>query len=203
MNDYVEELMNHRKFVDMPEDELDDKLRKERSANPKGVFYNLCWMEMHAGYASLRYIMGSTPRFHLVGISPSGFVWGSRKYDTLDMLLNEFKKNPRGASTARRLPPTSTDSEPPRPAEPRASRWGSRPPPPSAPPPPAWGAAPAAPPPAPQWGTATASSNGQWNQPPPPTTTGYGRPPPPGYGRPPPPGAPPPYQRPPAPPGYP
>eukprot|EP00980_Cylindrotheca_fusiformis_P020319 scaffold7344_cov145-Cylindrotheca_fusiformis.AAC.17 len=201
MNDFVEELINHRKFVDMAEDEVDEKLRKERTANPKGFYYNVCWMEMHPGYASLRYIMSTTPRFHLIGISPNGFVWGSKKYANLDILLNDFKKNPRGSSTARRPAQRPTDSQPPRPAEPRASRWGSRPPPPSAPPPSAWGSTPAAPPPAPQWrSAAAASSGGQWNQPPPPT--GYGGPPPPAYNRPPPPGAPPPY-RPPAPPGYP
>jgi len=201
MNDYVEELVNHRKFIDVPEDELDEKLRKEKSANPKGIFYNICWMELHPGYASLRFILSSTTRAHPIGISPNGFVWGAKKYPNLDRLLNDFKKNPRSSSTAKR-PVNPSDVQPPKPNEPRASRWGSRPPPPSAPPP-AWGSqVTAQAPPAQQWGAASASAQGQWDRPPPPPA-GYGQPPPPTYGRPPPPGGPPSYSRPPAPPNYP
>lgn len=192
--------MNHRKFVNMPEDELDEKLRKEKTKNPKGIFYNICWMEMHPGYASLRFILSSTTRAHPIGISPSGFVWGAKKFANLDRLLNDFKKNPRGSSTSKR-PASSSGAQPPKPTEPRASRWGSRPPPPSAAATPAWGSA-TQPPPAQQWGVAAASAQGQWDRPPPPTA-GYGQPPPPTYNRPPPPGGPPPYSRPPAPPNHP
>ncbi|CAJ1945658.1 unnamed protein product [Cylindrotheca closterium] len=199
MNDYVEELMSHRKFADMPEDELDEKLRKEKTANPKGIFYNICWMEMHPGYASLRFILSSTTRAHPIGISPNGFVWGTIKYPNLDKLLNDFKKNPRGSSTGKRTA-SSSGAQSQKPTEPRASRWGSRPPPPSAPPP-SWGSQSAAQPaPAQQWGAASATAQGQWDRPPPPAA-GYGQPPPPSYG--PPPGGPPPYSRPPAPPNYP
>ena len=190
--------MNHRKFVDMPEDELDERLRKEKTANPKGIFYNICWMEMHPGYACLRFILSSTTRAHPIGISPNGFVWGTIKYPNLDKLLNDFKKNPRGSSTTKR-PASSNGAQPQKPTEPRASRWGSRPPPPSAPPP-AWGSQSAAQPPPAQWGAASASAQGQWDRPPPPAA-GYGQPPPPSYG--PPAGGPPPYSRPPAPPNYP
>lgn len=225
MNDYVEELLNHRKFVDMLEDDLDERLRKEKTKSPKGVFYNLCWMEMHPGYASLRFIMSSTPRHHAVGISPSGFVWGSKTYSSLDMLLNDFKKNPRGTSAAKRSAPASRPQvPPPKPppgGPPKPSRWGDKA---AAPPaPPAWGVPPAPPvQTAGGWnGAAAAASGGQWGQPPPPgmppPPTGYGRPPPPAgpppptFGRPPPPGPPPSYQQtsqyqyqqPPGPPGYP
>ena len=211
MNDYVEELVNHRKFIDLPEDELDEKLRKEKSSNPKGVFYNICWMEMHPGYGSLRYILSSTVRSHPIGISPNGFVWGTKTYSSLDILLNDFKKNPRGTSSSK---PAARRPAPPKPTEqgqPKPSRWGTRPPAPSAPPPPAWGSAPPVPPQQ-DWG-AVAS---EWNQRPPPPNlppppSGYGRPappsqpPPPSFNRPPPPRPPSDYrqdyQRPP-PPGY-
>ena len=201
MNDYVEELINHRKFVDLPEDELDDKLCAEKAKNPDGVFYNLCWMEMHPGYASLRFVLSSTPRQHPVGISPNGFVWGAKTYSSLDLLLNDFKKNPRGASVSRRpvAPSNRTQPPPPKPADgsaPKASRWGNKPPPPPAA---TWGQPPA--PPLPVAGfdgaAAAAASGGAWGQPPPP-----GMPPPPsGYGRPPPPARPPPpnFNRPPPP----
>jgi transcription elongation factor SPT6 len=203
MNDYVEELTNHRKFVDLPEDELDEKLRVQKTATPKGVFYNVCWMERHPGYATLHFILSSTPRAHPVGISPSGFVWGSKTYSSLDALLNEFKKNPRGTSVAKRPaarppPPKPLDGGPPKP-----SRWGNKPP---APAPSAWGQPPPIPAaPAGGWGAAAASGS-QWDRPPPPNMppppTGYGRPPPPSgqppppsFGRPPPPGPPPEYQQ--------
>ena len=133
MNDLVEELVNHRKFVDQSEDDLDEKLRAEKATNKNSIPYNVCWMEMHPGYSSLRFILSSTPRQHPIGISPNGFVWGVKNFKSLDLLLNEFKKNPRG---------TSTNAA-------KASRWGNKrqapapsrpaPPPPNLPPPPAYG----------------------------------------------------------------
>lgn len=191
MNDYVEEMMNHRKFVDLPEDELDEKLKSQKVKEPQGVFYNVCWMEMHPGYGSLRFILTNTPRHHPVGISPSGFVWGSKVYKSLDMLLNEFKKNPKGTSVARLpAPPASRQvAAKTEDGAPRASRWGSKAPP---PPPAAWGAPP--PPPAGGWGAPVAAAGASWQQPPPPPPVGaFGRPPPPTGIRPPP-GPPPQYQ---------
>lgn len=228
MNDYVEELINHRKFVDLPEDELDDRLRTEKNSNPNGVFYNVCWMEMHPGYASLRFILSATPRHHAIGISPNGFVWGSLTYSSLDLLLNDFKKNPRGASTAKRpVPPPASDRPQANPVKmedgaAKPSRWGNKTQAPSAP----WGQAP---PPAPQapggWGSAppVPAAPVTWGQPPPPglppppgpyRPPPPARPPPPSFNRPPPAGPPPPpppyqqnsqyqYQQPPPPPGYP
>lgn len=183
MNDLVDELTNHRKFLDLSEDELDEKLKSEKAANKNSIPYNLCWMEMHPGYASLRFILSSTPRQHPVGMSPNGFVWGSKTYKNLDLLLNEFKKNPRGTATHK--PPASASTS-------KGSRWGTkRPPAPSIPP---------GPPPGPPPPVST------WNQPPPlhVHAAAYGHapqsnlpPPPPAYGRPPPPSGPPPSYRPP------
>jgi transcription elongation factor SPT6 len=194
MNDLVEEVANHRKFVDLPEDELDEKLRAQKSSNPNSIPYSICWMEMHPGYASLRFVLSSTPRHHPIGISPHGFVWGTKTFKSLDLLLNDFKKNPRGTSAKK---PTSVS-----PAAPssnagsvaKASRWGTKrpPPPPGGPPPPAWNQAPQPP-------AAAVPTQMHYNHPPPPSM------------RPPPPGGPPPpqyqgnqnqypYQRPPPPP---
>lgn len=211
MNDFVEELTNHRKFIDIPEDELDDKLRAEKAKNPQGVFYNVCWMELHPGYASLRFILSNNPGHHPIGISPSGFVWGARTYKSLDLLLNDFKRNPKGISASRRPVPPATRPVAVVPkleddGAPRASRWGSKAP----APPVGWGVAQQAqrppPPPAGDWNAPVAAG---WQQAPPPPAGSYGRPPPPAS-RPPPPGPPPQYQQnpryqyhqPPAPPGY-
>ncbi|CAB9510636.1 Ty 6 homolog [Seminavis robusta] len=199
MNDYVEELTSHRKFLDLPEDEVDEKLQELKQKNPASIPYHLCWMEMHPGYASLRFVLSKTPRHHPVGISPKGFNWGSQCYSNLDKLLNEFKRNPRGVSTkssrSSSSPPRNNPAPPPRP-----SRWGAKPPPPSfgQPPPPA---APAAP--------AVGGSSG-WGapppRPPPPTfVQAPPRPPPPTFGQPPPRPPPPPrptFGRPPPPPTF-
>ncbi|KAL3925612.1 MAG: hypothetical protein SGILL_000286 [Bacillariaceae sp.] len=180
MNDLVEEMVNHRKFVDLSEDELDEILRAEKVSKPNSIPYNVCWMDMHPGYASLRFVLSSTPRQHPIGISSTGFIWGTKTFKSLDMLLNDFKKNPRGTSVSKRPPSAAPASSTA--ASARASRWGQRPPAPPGPPP---AAAPA------------------WNHPPPPPT--YGQPPPPNlpppptaYGaRPPPPAGPPPRYPPP------
>ena len=133
MNDFVEELTNHRKFVDLTEDELDTRLKEQKEANPSGIYYNICWDEIHPGYASLRVITGSTPRSHHIGIVWNGFTWGPNTYSNLDKLLNDFKKNPRGVSSNRSTA-SGTSSVPSAPvpstigdSAARRSRWGARP----------------------------------------------------------------------------
>lgn len=196
MNDYVEELISHRKFVDLPEDELDDKLRAEKAKNPKGVFYNVCWMELHPGYASLRFILNNTPRQHTVGISANGFVWGAKTYTSFDLLLNDFKKNPNGVSLAKRPAPPPSRPVAPKVEDPatRATRWGTKTP----DPPVGWGAVqqapprPPPPPPAGAWNAPPVAAGWQQQQPPPPPPPGGG-----GFARPPPPMRPPPMRPPP------
>jgi len=211
LNDRVEETMHHRKFLDGLEDEVDTKLRTQKSQNPGGMFYNLCWDEQHPGYASLRFITSNTPKSHAVGLSPDGFVWGAKTYSSWDRLLNDFKKNPRGphkssSSVSSSLQDSSRPATLPPPSRPaessRPSRWGSKSS--AAPAPPAqsrWGEAPPLPP---QngggWGApvAASASGSRWDRPPPPAG------PPPSFGGPPPPppGPPPSFGAPPPPPGY-
>lgn len=182
MNDYVEELINHRKFLDLPEDEVDEKLQEAKKKNPAAIPYHLCWMEMHPGYGSLRFLLAKTPRHHPVGISPKGYNWGSQCYSSLDKLLNDFKKNPRGVSSRSNRPPPPSDG-----GAPRASRWGARPP----PPPPAlggWSQPP--PPPLPQAPAIGGGFSNSYSAPPPPRPPPPNLPPP--MGLPPPPRPPPP-----------
>jgi len=184
MNDHVESLTSHRKFLDFPEDELDEKIKEEKRKSPGGIFYNICWMEMHPGYASLRFILGNNPRSHPIGITPEGFAWGAKVFPNLDKLLNEFKKNPRGVSSSSSrstqgsvisrstvqstmqssmqsgLQSNIQSSRVGGEVNARPSRWGARPPPPP-------GAPPAAPP----------VSNSGWGTRPPVPIAGYGVPP--------------------------
>ena len=114
MNDYVEELVNHRKFMDLPEDEVDDKLKEQKKANPKSIPYALCWMEMHPGYASLRFVSSTSPLSHPIGIAPNGFSWGANTFSSLDMLIDVFKRHPLGVAKpkdpSREPAPAPTDS---------------------------------------------------------------------------------------------
>jgi hypothetical protein len=222
MNDYIEELVIHRKFLDLPEDDVDEKLRQQKKASPASIPYAVCWMEMHPGYASLRFVSSSNPRSHPIGITPSGFTWGANTFGSLERLLNEFKKNPRGTPKPREPKFVAAPKAPqPPPPKPTTTRWGPAAA--AAPPaPPAWSQPPPPPmplaPPVAQggWGAPSASTGG-WGQAPPqrpqppnlPPPPVYGqppmqRPPPPGqpaYGqpqmqRPPPPGPPPPFGQP-------
>lgn len=200
MNDFVEELVNHRKFLDIPEDELDAKLVAEKKENPKSIPYSACWMENHAGYASLRFVSSTNARSHPIGISPTGYTWGSNTFPSLDRLINAFKKNPRGAVKSKPPIPTPATTAPsvaPSKPPPPRGRWGDKA---AAPPPPAPYGNHVLPPMAPLqpstngWGAPSAPITG-WSQPPslppPPVYTHSAppqRPPPP----PPPPSLPPP-----------
>ena len=135
MNDRVEELQHHRKFLDKLEDDVDDILLEMRRKNPTGVFYYICWSESYPGYVSLRFIMSRTPRHHTIGISPDGFVWGSKTFSNMDRLMNDFKKNPAGQGARPPNPPgglsnssmsTSRQGTGGRSEEIRQSRWGAR-----------------------------------------------------------------------------
>lgn len=130
MNDRVEEVQHHRKFMDKLEDEVDEKLQAMKKSTPNGVFYFICWSESYPGYVSLRFIMSRTPRHHTIGISPDGFVWGQKTYSSMDRLMNEFKKNPVGSGkkpssssslpSSRVMPSVSVEDSS------RQSRWGAR-----------------------------------------------------------------------------
>lgn len=113
--------------MDLPEDEVDDHLVAQKKVNPKSIPYAICWMEMHPGYASLRFVANTSPRNHLIGVTPKGFSWNNDNYPSLDQLINAFKKNPRGPSKSK-----------PKVSAPSKGRWGSKPaapPPPTGPPP--------------------------------------------------------------------
>ena len=85
--------MHSRKFVDMPEDDVDKNLMEMKSASPKGVFYNICWCNGDCPYhVSLRFITGKNPDAHTIVITPTGFVWGPTTYHSLEPLLMDFEK---------------------------------------------------------------------------------------------------------------
>ena len=160
MNDYVEEVTKHKRFVDLPEDEVDETLLEK--ATPEKGAYALCWMEMHPGYASLRYMMNSKSKVktHVIGITPKGFSWGNRIFNTLENLLDSFKHNASGPSSSTRRAPAPSSA--------RTNRWGSKP---AAPQPPRTQPPP---PPAPPAAAAAAS----WARRPPPPPLPPAMPPP-------------------------
>jgi SH2 domain len=92
MNDLVEEALNHRKFMDLSEDEVDHELVAQKKANPSSIPYAFCWLEDHAGYLSLRFAVSNKPKHFIVSITPKGYFWSGKLYETLDLLTNDFKK---------------------------------------------------------------------------------------------------------------
>ena len=147
MNDFVEELVNHRKFIDLTEDEVDEKLMEMKKITPKAIPYALCWMDSHPGHVSLRFVGSVTPRNHPVSVTPKGYQWGTQTFQSLDRLINEFKRNPRGTAkpreetkvgaktvTKNRWGAPKPTTTPPA-ASPAAPPAWSRPPPPPVPPP--------------------------------------------------------------------
>jgi transcription elongation factor SPT6 len=196
MNDRVDELIHHRKFIDEHEDEVETKLRAMKKTDPKGMYYFLCWDESHAGYFQLKFILGSKVRQHHICIHPDGFVWRDvveKPIPQLDKLLNVFKKNPAGVRKSSNTKSSSTagpsnlESKPPQPVTAKASRWGARVAPSAPPTGQGWGMGQSHPPPPPPIHATTAANDGGrgWNRPPPPS--GY-PPMPPSHPPPPPPG---------------
>jgi len=126
LNDRVEELLHHRKFVKLTDKDVDNKLIELKKSTPSGFFYFLCWDEQHAPYISLRYII-NTVRKHPIRIDHDGYFWCRNTYVTLDSLLNVFKRNPHGIKCQQTLKSTSLktqfNSKIP---ENRPSRWGAR-----------------------------------------------------------------------------
>jgi len=124
MNDNVDAVVNHRKFLKKSETEVDEKLKEMKKAQPKGFYYSLCWSDKYPGSFSLRFIRSTMTRYHRIDVIPDGYVWRTseklRKFDKIDSMINAFKKNPTGMSG---LPAQATQ----KPTESsRAPRWGSR-----------------------------------------------------------------------------
>jgi len=133
MNDFVNELIHHRKFMNLNEDDADEKLREQLKVNPRAIPYGICWMDMHPGYASLRVVTTKASKSFAVGITPSGFIWCGRTFDKLDALFDKFKSNPKGLESRPVLRPSAPKQPPKPPAVPPVvstqapSRWGSKP----------------------------------------------------------------------------
>src|SRR6478672_6956316 len=106
MNDLVEDLVNHRKFIDKNEEEVDDELMEMKKASPKSIPYGFYWHdpEHFPGYAALRFIGSVTPRGHIISITPRGFSWGANTFSSIDRLIGEFKKNPQGTAKPKDKP---------------------------------------------------------------------------------------------------
>lgn len=124
MNDFVQHLVSHRKFRNISEYDVDEKLKELKLITPDGIFYFLSWNEKYPGYASLRYIV-NTPRYHHIAITPEGFQWNRKNYPSLDFLFNDFKKNPHGSqqsSSASKDTSSSWQST----TSIKTSRWGAR-----------------------------------------------------------------------------
>jgi len=122
MNDNVDAVVNHRKFLDKSEEEVDTKLKEMKKAHPKGFYYLLCWNKKYPGSISLRFIRSVMIRYHRFDVTPDGYKWdtsdGVKKFDKIDSLINSFKKNPTGVSSKaiqKSIESTRT-----------TTRWGSR-----------------------------------------------------------------------------
>ena len=70
---------------------------ERKIANPKGTFYNVCWLYdvFPPSRLSLRFVIGKYLEAHTIVMSPHGFVLGSKIYLTLYELLKDFEQNPR------------------------------------------------------------------------------------------------------------
>ena len=122
MNENVDSMVNHRKFLAKSEESVDNKLKEMKKAQPKGFYYLLCWSEKYSGSFMLRFIRSSVVRYHRIDVTPDGYIWktrdGDKMYDKADFLINAFKKNPTGIT-----PQTSQKTT----ENARAPRWGTRP----------------------------------------------------------------------------
>mmetsp|Transcript_28931 Transcript_28931/g.84033 ORF Transcript_28931/g.84033 Transcript_28931/m.84033 type:complete len:374 (+) Transcript_28931:2-1123(+) len=162
LNDRVEEVMHHRKYIDKLEDDVDVYL-KELKTKTSGPVYNLCWNEEWPGLVSLRYITGTNVRRHHITLTPDGFQWNENnkaQYKNLDRLLNAFKLNPQGTSKSSSsapsapLPPSGDRNNRPRRWDAPRAAPPAPPLPPAGLPPQGWGTAPPAPPGS-RWGAPT------------------------------------------------
>ena len=98
LNDHVEELTNHRKFVDMEEDKLGNNLEEEKQKKGN-IPYALTFSDAHPGYAALLFVLNTSKRCHYISIEPNGFRWFQTTFSSLDRLIGAFKKDPTGGKT--------------------------------------------------------------------------------------------------------
>jgi len=99
-------------------EEVQDDLRAQKALAPKQAAYCLAADPMRPGAFYLGHLIGSTPRREYFVVVPDGFYFRKRTFGTVEHMLVQFKKDPRGQPKQAYAPPEEY--------------YGSQPPPPQA-----------------------------------------------------------------------
>lgn len=117
---YLREMMRYRKYKQGTKLEIDDALRSDKAENPKRIPYYLSIAHEHPGAFMLSYIRAVNPHHEYISLSPNGFRYRKKNFDSIDKLVGYFQKHfndpipeapiPSRRAVAAMVPPRSPSS---------------------------------------------------------------------------------------------
>jgi transcription elongation factor SPT6 len=95
---WAEEMINHPKFKKGNLDEINTILDERTRNNPKMAAYQFCIAYKKPGYFYLAYKFNydDRPKHEYVQLQPNGFVFRKKNFSSVDDIIKEFKRNPKG-----------------------------------------------------------------------------------------------------------
>ncbi|KAG2488784.1 hypothetical protein HYH03_012781 [Edaphochlamys debaryana] len=92
LTEHCRAVTSHRKFMDAPQAEVEDKVRKEKQANPQ---YNPYYLTIHKGHTFyITFCVNTSVHKEPFYATPKGFYFRSRTYGDIEHVLAVFKKQP-------------------------------------------------------------------------------------------------------------
>lgn len=141
MNDLVDTVLEHRRFINKPREEVEARLKEEKRRHPNQVFYAFFPDHKRPGSFGLLHIVSAQMFREPVEVTPRGLMYRGQAFRSAEEVAQHFKQHrneaipvlPRGSAPTPRNGAPPTPLQQPAPRE-KVSRWEAR----AAPPPPAW-----------------------------------------------------------------
>jgi len=95
---WAEEMMHHPKYKMGTLDEINDYLATQTQNNPNMAAYAFCIAHNRPGnfYLAYKFNLNDRPRHEYVQLQPNGFYFRRKTYSSVNDIIREFKKNPKG-----------------------------------------------------------------------------------------------------------
>lgn len=89
----MRQIMGYRKYKQGTKQEVDDALRSEKTDNPKRIPYYFSLAHEHPGAFLLSYIRVTDPLHEYISLSPTGFRFRKKNFDTVEKIVTFFQKH--------------------------------------------------------------------------------------------------------------
>ncbi|KAL0479204.1 hypothetical protein AKO1_008042 [Acrasis kona] len=108
--EHARKLMEHAKFSELSNSQIEQLLLREKSENPRGIPYRIGLSEKHPGKFTIFYVPSVKVKQQIVSLVPDGYRYNHRVFKDAVKLLNAFKKSNDGKGSASSAQNSSSSS---------------------------------------------------------------------------------------------